>query len=386
MSDPNVPPPPGTDTPVPADAPRIDVARPEPEPESDALVPMTALEQRRLDRARARTEAARRAAAPAPWQPPASTAVLPGGAITTPDGRIVMPMPQQQLTSYGTGALPSPAAGYPAPAYPVQATSGAYGYGAVGYGSYPTPAYPMPAYPTPAAAPAAYAQPLAYAPIAQIPKRPLTRPQRRAALLGSLLGQTLFAIAGHFLVTFFIATGVIALFQYGMPNDTQDMLGSFTQFVSYWTHPDRYWMLCIFALLLFAIIVLLGWASSAIWQRQTGLARVHAAIALGWATTALATSVIGLVLWPGTVLFGGFGLLFSGFGSTTGELWMMLFVPVTIAALVCGVVGMLFQWMYLLVLRPRPTAADLEAERAAREAEDEQRAVAADVAQLTHVE
>lgn len=405
MSDAIVPPPPGVDTPV-EDAPAPPPRRATSAPAPDALVPMTTLEQRREARAKARERRATASTGVAPWQPPVTAAgpspvagIAPSAApmATAPGSPGELPAPASRAPQpYGyapTGFEPQPQGyapqpygyavqpqGYAAPPYGYAPTE-AYGYAAQMYGYAPQPY---------AAVPSVYGYaPVPYGPVPyaqQIPKRPFTRAQRRAALLGSLVGQTILSLALHVLIGGLVVGGFIAMMQTATPNVTNDPFGSFTEFMSYWSHPDRFGIFALVLLVTFVIIAFVGWAVSMVWYRQQGLPRPHSAIALAWLTTSAITSILGAGIWPIVVLFGGFFALLAGAMSTTGGMWMTLFVALAIGIVLSGGIGMLFGWVYLLAFRPRPTVADLEAEAARAAANAERQAVAADLAELTRVE
>lgn len=343
MTDASVPPLPGADTPVDADAPPPPERRRAAAAASDALIPQTALEQRAAERARLRTPPH---VAP---QPPASPAYAP---------------PVYQTAQYAPPAYPQQyAPRYIPPAHPP---------------GYP-PQYAPPGYPP-------QLQPR-YVPLAVIPKRPFTRAQRSAALLGSLVGQTMLSLATHFLGGFFAVTSLSYFLQLlGIADvDGMDGLddGTLMGLISFWTEPTRYVWFVLIALLIAALIAAAGSAVTIIWQRRAGLHAAGGALALGWLTTLVITGSVGSFLWP-TTLAAGMGFAVEGSASLTfGSMWGFMITALIVASVLCGLLGMLFGWLFLLAFRVRPTPVDLDAERRSAEAAAEQRARDADAAWLS---
>ena len=429
-TDPAAPPPPGADTPVPADAAERAAAsgrahrtpaRSVPEP--DRLVPSTALETRAEERERMR-RARLGLGAPAPSGVANPAAGMPGGRLM-PSGlvpAVAESMPQRFVPagwpqdSYGGrvyggapyGTAPHDTAPYGANPYGTDsygtapAATGPYlpasggaqpmPGGALPYGAfpaaYPSGAYPSGAYPSGAYAPGPYASgPYPYAPqlpygqapypaLAPVlpPRIAWSRPQRRAAILGSWGGQTVMALATHLLTAFFLIVGfAFLLHSSGEPIDDFDA-DSFTAIIARWTMGDRVWATALIGVLAGGGLLAGGWLISALWAKSAGLAKPHRSTWLAWLCTTAATGMIGVVVWPMALVFGFmFVLMSSGASLTTGSMWSTLFWLLGIAVVLTGGVGLLFGWLFFSQARPRVDfEAIAEAEEAAARARDEE--------------
>ncbi|GAA1424135.1 hypothetical protein [Agrococcus citreus] len=376
------PPPPGADTPVPADAAsraaaagRARQLRAQAPPPADTLVPAKALETRAEERARLRRERlalgpvgvpAHGVVNPAAGFPPQG-AMLPPGLVPA----VADSMPQRFVPSgYG-----QPAPGYGPPAYGYPQVAPGYGqplpYGAGPYGAGPYGAGPYGASPY-------GAQPVQ---LVMVPPRiQWTKRQRTAAILSSWVGQTLMALATHFLTAFFMIVG-FAYLLHSTGDDVADFeADSFTTVVSLWSTPERVGATVLIGLLIGGVVLALGWLANALWAKSADLAKPHRSTWLAWLCTTAATGLIGIVVWPGA-LFGGlfFVLASSSASLTIGSMWTLLFSLLAIAIVLTGGVGLLFGWLFLSTARPR---VDFRALAEAEEAE----ARARDEAELTRVE
>ncbi|MEV7528463.1 hypothetical protein [Agrococcus sediminis] len=414
MTDPAAPPPPGTDTPVPADAAaraaaagRARQVSAASAPGRDRLVPATALESRAAERARLRRERLSMpgmvGAGSVVHGSVVSGAFVPGAAPPVPNpaagmagGARVMP----------PGLVPAVADSMPPRLVPQQwgPQPGPYGmvYGGAPYGTPPTGPqqgtfavataahagqqgqpgpYGAAPYPTGPSSPGPYgAGPYPPAPVFIVPPRiRWTTPQRRAAILGSWAGQTVMALATHFLTAFVLIVGFAFLLHIsGEPVDEFDA-DSWTAIVSRWSMPDRVWATALIGLLLGGVGLALGWLLSALWARSAGLAKPHRSAWLAWLCTTAATGFVGIMLWP-LVLFGGMISVIASSSSslTIGSMWSMLFWAMALAVVLTGLVGLLFGWLFLSTARPRVDLVGLMAEEEARQR-------AADEAELTAV-
>ncbi|GAA2170685.1 hypothetical protein GCM10009846_01950 [Agrococcus versicolor] len=287
--------------------------------------------------------------------------------------------PQQaHLASVGWPTAP----GYPY-APPGVGQPGGYGYASAphqpgGYGYAPAPYQP-----------GGYGYPPApYPPVIAAPPKPrLTRRQTRAAVLGSLVGQTLLALATHLLV----ASAFVLLLWGTLSEGGTDGLDaleadSLTDVVAFWADPARIPLTVVIVLLVTGAIGAAGCIASYLWQRSAGLVGIKRSIALAYATTTGIGGFVGLALWPIVLIFGLFGILLSSASLTVGSLWGWLFLSLAISIVLTGAVGMLFGWVYLLAFRPRPTWAQLEAAQRQAEIDAERRAAEADAAELSRVE
>lgn len=312
------PPPPGTDTPVPSDAAsraaaagraRRTAARVAPDP--DRLVPTKALESRAEERARLRRERAAMAAA--------------GSAVVADPG----------ADAWAGGPY----------------AAGPYAAGPYAAGPYATiqPVVPLP------------------------PRIRWTKRQRAAALLSSWVGQTLMALATHFLTAFFLIVGFAFLLHASGDGVAEFEADSLTTVVSRWSTPDRVWATVLIGLLVGGVILGVGWLVNALWARSAGLDSPHRSTWLAWLCTTAATGLIGVVVWPMALIGGFFLVLASSSASlTVGTMWTLLFSLLGIAIVLTGGVGLLFGWLFLSMSRPRVDNRALAvAEETAARARDE---------------
>lgn len=375
------PPPPGTDTPVPADAAsraaaagrarRLEASA---APAADSLVPAKAVETRAEERARLRRERL----ALVPMGMPVHGVVNPAAGFP-PQGAMLPPglvpavadsMPQRFVPSgyaqpaYG-GAQPSPYGAGP---------HGAVPYGAVPYGAVPYSAVPYGAVPYGAGpyAGSPYGPP-PYQLVVLPPRIRWSRRQRTAAILSSWVGQTLMALATHFLTAFFMIVGFAFLLHSSGDDVAEFEADSFTTIVSLWSTPDRVGATVLIGLLIGGLLLGLGWLANALWARSVGLAKPHRSTWLAWLCTTAATGLIGFVVWPMALFSGLFFVLASSSASlTVGSMWTMLFALLAVAIVLTGGVGLLFGWLFLSTARPRVDVRALaEAEEAEARARDE---------------
>lgn len=311
---------------------------------------------------------------PAGWQVQNPTAGMPfGGAPVVRQEPPPSPAYSQPLpyAAGPYGAASYGAASYGAAPYGAAADAPAP-YGAAPYG--PAPNGPAP-YGTASYGPGAvpYAVPQ-YAPLAPPlpPRAPWTRAQRRTALLSAWLGQTVMALATHFLTAFFLIVAFALLLHAG--GDSSDFeADSFTAIIARWTMIDRVWATALIGLLLGGGMLTVGWLLQAMWGKASGLAKPHRSTWLAWLCTTAATGVIGLLVWP-AALIGGFVLVLANDQSslTTGTMWEVLFWELGVAVVLTGGVGLLFGWLFWSQARPRVDYRALaEAEEAAARAADE---------------
>ncbi|WP_026372837.1 hypothetical protein [Agrococcus lahaulensis] len=374
--DPAAPPLPGTATPVPVDAAaraaaagRAHAVRAESAPARDALVPTTALQTRAAERERRRRErerAAMPAYAPPPMHEPPHSAAPP----------VAPSFPPQ---SVGTLLSGGPAAAEFRHSAPAAAALPGYAP-APGYG--PPAGYAVPMHP---AAPYASATPYPYAayPPPPPPRLPWTRRQTRAAVLSSWLGQTVMALATHFLVTYFSIVGFAWLLHAtGEPIGTIEA-DSLTSTVALWTMPDRVVATAIIGAIVGGGLLALGAILSRQWGRAAGLAKPHRSAWLAWLCTTGVTGLFGFAYWPGAIVVAFVATVASSSASLTlGSMWATLFGLLAMAVVLTGGVGLLFGWLFLSTSRPR---VDPRAIAAAQEAAAEAAARARDEAELTQV-
>ncbi|SDH65449.1 sulfur globule family protein [Agrococcus jejuensis] len=416
MSELEAPPPPGSDTPVPADVVAKPKRRRAAESAPDGLVPQTAMAQRAERRERDR----RTRALPPPLANPMAGAVPPSVAArmaweAQQRGMQGMPMAPQAGGPNPAGPYPAPAAPVPPqPPHPASASVALAQPAPVGWSPYGQPmpygqplAYgapygqPMPyGYPAPYGPPSPYGQPMPYGaygpppmpfpPVLHAPpKRRLTRRQTGAALLGSLVGQLLLALATHLFVTAAIVLLLWGSFSEGGTSGLDALeADSLTDLVAFWADPARIPLTILIVLLVTGAIAAAGCVASLLWHRSAGLVGIKRSIALAYATTTAIGGLVGSVGWP-TALIGGlfFSLASSSSAAfTIGSAWGYLFACLAVSIVLTGVVGMLFGWTYLLAFRPRPTWAQIEAEARQAEVDAERRAVEADAAELSRVD
>ena len=386
LSDPRdpagAPPPPGTDTPVPADAAsraaaagrarRLVATAPA---AADRLVPAKALETRAEERARLRRERLALGPAMVPTQAVANPgAGLPPLGMMLPPGlapAVAESMPQRLAP--GEWVQPGSAAGFGRPAH----AAGPYGSPAHGHPVYGQPVYGQPAYGQPGYGATSSAPP--YGPpvqpqVVMLPPRiRWSKRQRAAAILSSWVGQTIMALATHFLTTFFLIVGFAFLLHVSGDDVAEFEADSFTTVVSLWSTPDRVWATVLIGLLIGGGVLALGWLTSTVWAKSAGLAKPHRSTWLAWLCTTAATGLLGLLVWP-MALFGGlfFIVAASSASLTTGSMWTTLFTLLAIAIALTGGVGLLFGWLFLSTSRPRVDFRALaEAEEAEARARDE---------------
>ncbi|MGC5076227.1 hypothetical protein [Agrococcus sp. DT81.2] len=374
------PPPPGSNTPVPADAAsraaaaglarRLAATAP---PAADQLVPAKALETRAEERARLRRE--RLALGPVIVQPQVvanpAAGLAPQGAMLPPGfvPAVAESMPQRLVPSgFGQPPYGQPPSGQLGDGLSPYAQP-AYGPPAYGAPAYAQPGYGMPSY----GAQPPYGLPV-YPQVVMLPPRiRWSKRQRAAALLSSWVGQTLMALATHFLTTFFLIVGFAFLLHVSGDDVAEFEADSFTTVVSLWSTPDRVWATALIGLLIGGGILALGWLTNALWAKSAGLAKPHRSTWLAWLCTTAATGLVGLLVWP-MALFGSlfFIVAASSASLTVGSMWTALFTLLAIAIALTGGVGLLFGWLYLASARPRIDFAALaEAEEAEARARDE---------------
>lgn len=382
-ADPAAPPLPGTATPVPVDAAARAAAAgralavPASAPtERDALVPTTALQTRAAERERRRRERELQLTA----APPAYAAPLIHQPPHPAAPRVAPSFPPQ---SVGTLLSGGPAAAEFRHSAPAAAALPAYAP-APGY----APAYSPPAgYAVPMQSTSPYASATPYAsaayPPPPPPRLPWTRRQTRAAVLSSWLGQTIMALATHFLVTYFAIVGFAWLLHLsGEPIGTIEA-DSLTSTVALWTMPDRVLATAIIGALVGGGLLVLGAILSRQWGRAAGLAKPHRSAWLAWLCTTGVTGLFGFAYWPGAIVIALVATVASSSASLTlGSMWATLFGLLAMAVVLSGGVGLLFGWLFLSTLRPR---VDPRAIAAAQEAAAEAAARARDEAELTEV-
>lgn len=400
-TDPVAPPPPGADTPVPSDASaraaaagRVPRVVPREVPGPDRLVPKKALETRAEERARLRRERlALGPVLPAQGVMNPAAGFAPQGAMLPPGlvPAVADSMPQRFVpTGWGQPGMPppgphgpygaepggygqpygSPAYGQQAPGYGPPAHYGAAPYGAAPYGAIPYGAAPYGAMP--------YAQtpygPQPYPQILLLPPRiRWTKRQRAAAILSSWAGQTLMALATHFLTAFAMIVGLAFLLHSTGEDPAEFEADSLTTIVSLWSTPERVVATAVIGLLIGGVILALGWLTNALWAKSAGLAKPHRSTWLAWLCTTAATGLLGVLIWP-TALFSGMFLLVASSSAslTIGSMWTVLFSLLAIAIVLTGGVGLLFGWLFLSTARPRVDYRALaEAEEAEARARDE---------------
>lgn len=378
--DPAAPPLPGTATPVPVDAAaraaaagRAHAVRAESAPARDALVPTTALQTRAAERERRRRERERDLQLVAP------PAYAPRPMLQPPHLAAPPVAPSLPPQSVGTLLSGGPAAAEFRHSAPAAAALPGYAP-APGYGA---PAgYAMPMHP---AAPYASATPYPSAayPPPPPPRLPWSRRQTRAAVLSSWLGQTVMALATHFLVTYFSIVGFAWLLHAtGEPIGTIEA-DSLTSTVALWTMPDRVLATAIIGAIVGGGLLALGAILSRQWGRAAGLAKPHRSAWLAWLCTTGATGLLGLAYWPGAIVVAFVATVASSSASLTlGSMWATLFGLLGMAVVLTGGVGLLFGWLFLSTSRPR---VDPRAIAAAQEAAAEAAARARDEAELTEV-
>ena len=254
----------------------------------------------------------------------------------------------------------------------------------------PYQVHAQPAYaPLPSGQPIAYGPaPMPMPPVLQAPpKRPLTRRQTRAALLGSLVGQLLLAAATHLLVT---SAFVLLLWGSLSEGGTSGLdaleADSLTDVVAFWADPARIPITIVILLLIAGIVAAIGCTIAYLWHRSVGLVGIKRSIALAYVTTTAIGGFVGGALWPFVLLGGLFFSLAGGGTFSIGAAWGYLFTCLAISIVLTAAVGMLFGWVYLLAFRPRPTWEQLEAERRQAELDAERRALEADAAELARVD
>lgn len=393
----DAPPPPGSDTPVPSDVVAAPRRRRAAERAADELVPQTAMQQRAERRERER----RARALPPPVVNPMADAVPPfvaarlaweaqhrAAAGMPQQAAPVAPGPPMQLPAQHmapAGSAPPP--GYGPPLGYAAAPSAAPPFVVVGRAGPPGAYGAHPAY----GPPPGYGSPPGYAPHPPVmplpPKRRLTRTQTRAALLGSLVGQTLLALATHLLV----ASGIVLLLWGSLSEGGTDGLDaleadSLTDVVAFWADPARLPVTILIVVIVTAAVAAAGCVASFLWHRSAGLVGIKRSIALAYATTTVLGSIVGSVLWPIVLVFGLFAILLSSASLTVGSMWAGVLGSLAVSVVLSGVVGMLFGWVYLLAFRPRPTWAQLEEEQRQAELDAERRAVEADADELSRVD
>lgn len=389
MSELEAPPPPGSDTPVPADV----VARPPRRRAAvstpDGLVPQTAMEQRAERRERDR----RTRALPPPLANPMANAVPPAVAA-----RMAWEAQQRSIAQQPTGPYPPPAHP-PHPAPVALAQPAPVGWSPSGqsmpYGQAMPYGPPMPyGFPSPYGQPmpsGAYGPaPAPFPPVLQVPpKRRLTGRQTRAALLGSLVGQLLLALATHLLITSAIVLLLWGTLSEGGTSGLDALeADSLTDVVAFWADPARIPLTLLIVLLVTGAVAAAGCVTSYLWHRSAGLVGIKRSIALAYATSTAISGFVGSAGWP-TAFIGGLfyaALSSSSASFTVGSMWGFLFACLAVSIVLTGAVGMLFGWVYLLAFRPRPTWAQLEAEARQAEVDAERRAVEADAAELSRVD
>ncbi|MBO1771117.1 hypothetical protein JQT67_13110, partial [Agrococcus sp. TF02-5] len=383
---------------------RAHAVRAESAPARDALVPTTALQSRAAERERRRRErelqlavAPPAYAVPLTHQPPHPAAprvapsfppqsvdtLLPGGA-TAAEFRHSAPA-AAALPGYApppVGAPYAPPIGYALPHMTAAAQAAPPVYGPPGYGP---SGYGAPAAPMHAAGSYAPAGPYAIAsyPPPLPPRLPWTRRQTGAAVLSSWLGQTIMALATHFLVTYFSIVGFAWLLHAaGEPVGTIEA-DSLTSIVALWTTPDRVLATAIIGALVGGGLLALGAILSRQWGKAAGLAKPHRSAWLAWLCTTGATGLFGFAYWPGAIVVAFVATVASSSASLTlGSMWATLFGLLGMAVVLTGGVGLLFGWLFLSTSRPR---VDPRAIAAAQEAEAEAAARARDEAELTEV-
>lgn len=242
--------------------------------------------------------------------------------------------------------------------------------------------------PMPSGRPWTYGQPpMAFPTLPTPPKRRLTRRQTAAALLGSLVGQLLLALATHLLVTAAIVLLLWGIFSEGGTSGLDALeADSLTDVVAFWADPARIPVTTLIVLLVTGAIAAAGCLASFLWHRSVGLAGITPSIALAYATATTISAFVGSAGWP-TAFVGGLfvALASSGATLTIGSMWGFLFACLAASIVLTGVVGMLFGWTYLLAFRPRPTWEQVQAEARQAERDAERRAVEADAAELSRV-
>ena len=297
-------------------------------------------------------------------------------------GRAYAPVPYGGMTYRGApyGAAPAYAAPTPGHGYGAPAVAGALG----GYAPYPTGQHPAAAHPSAGPYPLHAARPHASAqlqygtpyhpplPVA-LPRVTWTRRQTGVAILSSWIGQTIMALATHFLVAYFLVVGFAFLLHVsGEPVDEFEA-DSLTSTIALWSMPERVWATALIGALLGGAVLALGAVVGAQWARAAGLAKAHRSAWLAWLSTTAATGLFGVMYWPGAIVFGMIGMVMSSSSSLTmGSMWETLLGMLVMAVVLTGGVGLLFGWLFLSTSRPRiDLRAIAEAEEAAARTRDE---------------
>ena len=219
----------------------------------------------------------------------------------------------------------------------------------------------------------------------QPPKRRFTKAQTRTALLASLVGQTVLALATHLLVAAGLAMLVWGLGSEGTSSGLDALdADTLTDVVAFWSDPQRVLITIVIVLIVTGTIGAAGWVGSHMWLRKAGLPAPSRSIALAYVTTTVIGGIVGSMVWPFVVVVGFFGVALSG--PFVSGMWTLAFASLAVSIVLTGAVGMLFGWVYLLAARPRPTWAQIEAEQRQAEVDAEHRAVAADAAELSRVD
>ncbi|MCR8672068.1 hypothetical protein NWP09_13055, partial [Agrococcus sp. HG114] len=241
---------------------------------------------------------------------------------------------------------------------------------------------------SPYGAPAQYAAPVIYAapgvpPAALLPPPRIrwTRRQTAAALLSSWVGQTLMALATHFLIAFALVVGLAFLMHSSGDPVGEIEADSFTATIALWSSPERVWATALIGTLLGGGTLALGAVVSAQWGRSAGLAKPHRSAWLAWLCTTATTGLFGIAYWPGAIMLGMIGMVMSSTAALSlASMWGTLFGLLAMAVVLTGGVGVLYGWLFLSTSRPR---VDPRAIAAAAAAAEEAAARARDEAELT---